>query len=71
MITFNSQEEFEDAVMGVLANRLSIDVKTQRAGYYSGDGYDIHIKLIDSKSGYMGETLSSASTGLPQPRLDY
>ena len=45
MITFNTQEEFEDAVMKVLVKRLMIDFKQSR---YMAPG-EFQVELLDLK----------------------
>lgn len=55
-ITFNSQEEFEDAVMAVLDRRLDIDIKS----YFGGTV--VQVTLFDDKEFEIKKLLCSDST---------
>lgn len=47
MITFNSKEEFEDAVMEVLKSRLQVRLASDMS-YYSERTDSLEIELVDT-----------------------
>ena len=51
MITFNSKQEFEDAVMEVLKSRLQVRL-TSSSSYYSTHTDSLEIDLIDTVDDY-------------------
>ena len=67
MIKFETEEDFEDAVMAVLAKRLEVSVNTSDAGYYSSDGKMIEVAINDN----LGGCITNNSTSLPTPTLQY
>ena len=67
MITFETEEDFEDAVMAVLTKRLEISVDIRNASWYDSDGKVIEVTISDNVEGWLCE--SSAS--LPTLALQY
>ena len=67
MITFEDEEEFENAVMSVLHKRLQVNISTRNAGYYSSEGKEIEVDISDSLDG----CICLDSTSLPTPSLQY
>ena len=53
MITFKDEQEFEDAVMKVLRERLQVNVEVhnQTIGYYDGSGKKVRVQLDDVATG--------------------
>ena len=64
MITFETQEEFEDAVMEVVRKRLTIESRTESDYGYGGDmvKYE-NIFLLDYGADYYNRQFSSTSIG--------
>lgn len=67
MITFETEEDFENAVMEVLVKRLYVSVNTSDAGYYSSDGKMIEVAINDN----LGGCITESSVSLPTPTLQY